>query len=176
MQISVCCWLIQTTMQSAGHFTFRSVGPLPRCNTRTMFPCTLRPHFGFRSEPSPTGRAKAVHWQPYRISLWLASAFPSLRADTTARADRNKEPMQLQAFRSDALPLLSSCYTAFLFTCGDEFCSDGFMEFFVVLCYKLATMLGKVGGSSTNTTIGSENTMEQLRAVCLSVVQQQKNA
>jgi hypothetical protein len=129
-----------------------------------------------------------VHWQPYRISLSLASAFPLLRADQQLDQPGTKNVRSfrhsvatycLQAFRSDTF-LHSPRITTFLFSCGDEFCSDVFMEFFFVLCYKLATMLWQ-GWWQHNIVIGSENAMKQLRAatvlsVCLSVVQQQKNA
>ena len=125
----------------AGHFTVlievRSMGRLLRCNIRTMFPRTVRPHSEFCSKPHWTCIGSLI------VSYFVINGFSIsiIACRYNGPIGPVKEPTQVQAFRSDVLPLLSSHYTAFLFSCGDEFCSDVCMEFFFVLCYKLATML-----------------------------------
>jgi len=99
MQIAVCCWWIQTTMQCAGQFTVRSVCQLLRCNVRTIYPRNLRPHSEFCSKHHWTYIGSIIvcryHWlQHFHYCVQM----------TTARSDRNREPMQLQAFRTDLLP------------------------------------------------------------------------
>ena len=113
MQFAVYCWRIQTTMQCAGQFTFRLVSLLLRCNTRKVFLRTLRPHSEFCSETRWTCEGRALAALSYCVMTGCSFSIIVCRC-TAARSDRNKEPTQFQAFRSDALPLRSTCYAALL--------------------------------------------------------------